>query len=464
MADIRQQIADGQLKPGDQLLSVGAMRDRYGVSHQTAAFAMAGLVREGVIRSLPRKGYFVAGRLDAPALGSAVGAHVAQPVFDAADKMSHMFSFRHRTTTLSLYVMDNLPEHVLAWRAALAAFERRNPLLRVTPIFPNEGGLSDVLQRRNVDIVHWPHDDLKHTYPDRWLPCDGLESAGMAAGDVLPIVNAIRDRDHGLVGAPMSLTTRYLYVNLDLYRRFRSGDVTLATPDAILDAALEFERSAAGPDEFGLWPDKLFEDLVLLEAVEMKPGGRFQLNADRLRQLIPRLAPLRRVGMPPPLSALNQIEQFRRKRALFCWQFSFNAPAFDLVPDLNWAALAPPSQQAASTEAYLTVLAIDRQTDFPEECRELVRYLCSEPVMAQLARPPALLPVRRGVLDRWSGSPRITRASVEEIARRFSAFWPVMDHAAWDRVDTCGYRFVDGSLSADALLEALQPPGEGIAG
>jgi hypothetical protein len=165
-----------------------------------------------------------------------------------------------------------------------------------------------------------------------------------------------------------------------------------------------------------------------------------------------------------PLAAFSQIEQFRRKRALFCWQFSFNAPSFKLVPDLNWTALAPPSQCAAPIEAYLTVLAIDRQTDFPDECRELVRYLCSEPVMAELDRVPALLPVRRRLLDRWNGSPHITRETVEEVARRFSAVWPVTDFAAWDRVDTCGYRFMNGTLNADALLEALQPLGEDIAG
>jgi hypothetical protein len=424
---------------------------------------MTALVREGVICSLPRKGYFVTARFDSPVPDLTAEAD-AQPVFDAADEMTHVFYSRRRKTTLSLYVMDSHPEHVLAWRAALTAFERQHPLLRVTPIFPNEGSPVEVLRRRTVDIVHAPHDVLRHDLPDRWMPITDLRTVGLAPDEALPIVNAIKDRDQYLVGAPLSLTTRYLYVNLDLYHRLYPGEVNLASPDAILDTALEFERSAAGPDEFGLWPDKLFEELVLLEAVEMEPEGRFRLNADRLQYLIPRLAQLRRIGLQSPLAAFSQIEQFRRKRALFCWQFSFNAPSLRLVPDLNWTALAPPSQCAAPIEAYLTVLAIDRQTDFPGECRELVRYLCSEPVMAELDRVPALLPVRRRVLDRWSGSPLITRETVEEVVRRFSALWPVMDCAAWDQVDTCGYRFMNGTLNAEALLAALQPEGAGTKG
>ena len=456
VADIRRQVVDGRLKPADRLLSVSALRTRYGVSHQTAAFAMAELVREGLIVSRPRRGYFVAAPAAAPVSNNAAGDLSAHPVFDAADKLTQVFYSRRRTITLSLYVMDTHPDHVLAWRAALADFEREHPRIQVVPIFPNEATLFDVLRRRTVDIVHWLHDELIHAFPGRWMPVDELRTVGLADEDVLPIVNAIRDRDHGLVGAPLSLTTRYLYVNLDLYRRWRPGDLEFADPDAILDAALEFERSAAEPGVFGLWPDKLFEELVLLEAVAMETGGRFRLDAGRLRQVMPRLAQLRRIGVQPPVMGLNQIEQFRRRRALFCWQFSFNAPSFNLVPDLNWTALAPPSRRAAPTEPFLTVLAVDRKTDFPDECRELVRYLCSEPVMDRLARSPVLLPARRRLLNRWTGDPRVPRRTVEETAHRFSPLWPVTDLAAWSLVDdVCGRRFIEGTLNADELLAAL---------
>ena len=108
------------------------------------------------------------------------------------------------------------------------------------------------------------------------------------------------------------------------------------------------------------------------------------------------------------------------------------------------------------------MLAIDRQTDFPDECRELVRYLCSEPAMEPLARPPVLLPARRRLLERWKGDHRVPRRAVEDVVRRFSALWPVTDLAAWDRVDTCGYRFIDGKLKSDELIAELsdltQPP------
>ena len=57
---------------------------------------------------------------------------------------------------------------------------------------------------------------------------------------------------------------------------------------------------------------------------------------------------------------------------------------------------------------------------------------------------------------------RVPRRAVEDVVRRFSALWPVTDLAAWDRVDTCGYRFIDGKLKSDELIAELsdltQPP------
>ena len=60
--DIRADIADGTLKPGDNI-SILETVERSGASHQTAAKALRLLETEGALRRYPGVGYYV---LDPP--------------------------------------------------------------------------------------------------------------------------------------------------------------------------------------------------------------------------------------------------------------------------------------------------------------------------------------------------------------------------------------------------------------
>jgi len=60
ISDVRAQVADGRLAPGDRLPSTRQLAKRWGVALATATKAMALLCQEGVLEARPRSGTFVA--------------------------------------------------------------------------------------------------------------------------------------------------------------------------------------------------------------------------------------------------------------------------------------------------------------------------------------------------------------------------------------------------------------------
>lgn len=57
----RKYIALGVLKPGDKMPSCREFAVEIGVNHKTVERAYSELVKEGLIESIPKKGYFVSG-------------------------------------------------------------------------------------------------------------------------------------------------------------------------------------------------------------------------------------------------------------------------------------------------------------------------------------------------------------------------------------------------------------------
>jgi len=59
VADIRHQISSGTLRPGDQLPTVAALRDTYGVSNTAIRNAMLTLRVQGLVEGHQGKGVYV---------------------------------------------------------------------------------------------------------------------------------------------------------------------------------------------------------------------------------------------------------------------------------------------------------------------------------------------------------------------------------------------------------------------
>jgi DNA-binding GntR family transcriptional regulator len=59
VADIKRQIAEGELKPGDQLPSLPVLTDHYGCSMGSVRNALKTLKAAGVLKSHQGIGYFV---------------------------------------------------------------------------------------------------------------------------------------------------------------------------------------------------------------------------------------------------------------------------------------------------------------------------------------------------------------------------------------------------------------------
>jgi GntR family transcriptional regulator len=64
MDDIRTQIGDGRLRPGDRLPSTPRLAAQYGVSPGTVRQAVSRLLEVGVLRGQPGLAVFVAGGPD----------------------------------------------------------------------------------------------------------------------------------------------------------------------------------------------------------------------------------------------------------------------------------------------------------------------------------------------------------------------------------------------------------------
>ena len=61
-AEVRAAIRAGEYRPGHQLPSARVLADQFGVARGTVGAAMDQLVREGLVESRPRTGWFVAER------------------------------------------------------------------------------------------------------------------------------------------------------------------------------------------------------------------------------------------------------------------------------------------------------------------------------------------------------------------------------------------------------------------
>ncbi|HTJ31685.1 MAG TPA: TetR/AcrR family transcriptional regulator C-terminal domain-containing protein [Dactylosporangium sp.] len=67
VADVRERIGDGRLRPGDRLPSTRDLAKRHGVALATATKALTLLQQQGVVVSKPRSGTVVAGSVAVPA-------------------------------------------------------------------------------------------------------------------------------------------------------------------------------------------------------------------------------------------------------------------------------------------------------------------------------------------------------------------------------------------------------------
>lgn len=56
---LRQQIASGELAPGRPVPSIRTLCERYGIARMTAAKAIHVLAGEGLVHSVPGRGWFV---------------------------------------------------------------------------------------------------------------------------------------------------------------------------------------------------------------------------------------------------------------------------------------------------------------------------------------------------------------------------------------------------------------------
>lgn len=59
VADVDERISSGELRPGDALDSESALTERFGVSRGTVRTALVKLAEDGLIESVPGKGWFV---------------------------------------------------------------------------------------------------------------------------------------------------------------------------------------------------------------------------------------------------------------------------------------------------------------------------------------------------------------------------------------------------------------------
>jgi GntR family transcriptional regulator len=61
-SQLRQQIEDGTLRPGEPTPSITTLAQEHGIARQTAAKALRLLETEGLVARIPGLGYYVAER------------------------------------------------------------------------------------------------------------------------------------------------------------------------------------------------------------------------------------------------------------------------------------------------------------------------------------------------------------------------------------------------------------------
>lgn len=446
---IRTDIQSGALSPFDRLRSEKDMAAEHGVGLSAVRRALQDLKAAGLVVTKPKSGVFVA---DPPRLSRAQAHNVGAGL--------NVFDIIHHTTcNLRFTVAAWHPNNRAAWERVCRDATQLHPHLTIHPCFPeterdySQACLeSDVFMAAILDpsLHDGTRGDIEWLDPSELdgLPLESRHVAAMTMGGKV-------------IGMPLSGTLLVGGINRarvtsDAERELRAA----RSWHEALPLLVSLGRPSSGQAGFNLQPTYTLNLYHYLSHV----GGSLVDAADR-RILL---------GRPDFRQALDALEALRPAIAkppadLACWRPSDCCAYFDLTYQFSrlpsMQNLAPWVFPLGETGTYLentNLAVISSATPYPEEARDFLRHLVSEPVQRALTALPGEHPVSTGIVDPFAAYPADWRQALREFQKRstvssemvpgYSAFIATI-------LMPLSGRFLRGELDAATLIRAVEERG-----
>lgn len=397
--DVVGQVAAGELKPGDRLASIKDLCAAYGFSQRVVCSAIEDLALQGIVVTRRRSGCYISDTAleravqvlqEEQAVPRRAGATIS------GGEMERFLVPRTEHKVVSIYISDSLPANVAFWRRMLNQYCTARPGVAVEPLFVGDGHLEEVLANRHVDLVQTTPVLLEHLGRDRFAPL-GLSMLGRSAEELLPLVAERVKKGPDILGAPFSVTLPYLFVNLELAEAAGIETTPPGSFSALLERVAAFRSGyAAGTSLQGLVSTGLMDLFMLAGALQYSGRRGLLFDAARARTCCQRLLD---AGVNAERAA-DVVEAFLEGRLLYMYHCSFDVVEILERARFPWAAQPRPLDRGGAMVGDLMVLAASRNTPYPQECLDLIKFLCSVEVQRAFGRQFGNLPAwREAALD-----------------------------------------------------------------
>jgi hypothetical protein len=368
-------LRNGELAPGDTLMSLNDMQETYGVSRYAAFAAMNELAERGFIVRKPRSGYCISA--EATELvkenNDVTKPHILNEEPFETEKFYSPLTHEH---PLCVYISEGFPEVLAPWEEVLTDFGRLNNC-KIKLLSLADGHIQEILSGQPVDIIYSANQVITELHREKQLSTAlNFKQLNLKEDDFIsPVKNFLQKRN--IPGIPFSVSFKYLYINLDLWEKL-SGQTSI--PNDLLEL---FKISLKS----GLYFDSDLTCLMqLIDAFHFDADGRAILDNDKTGEFLDLLSDVKTPDNSHDRGA-ESIRQFVKGKALFSIRGSYEMSKMRNKVNFNWTTIPLASPRNHYQEGFLLLLTIHRNSSKPQLCFDLLKYLLQDHIQTKLSRP-----------------------------------------------------------------------------
>ncbi|MBF0245050.1 MAG: winged helix-turn-helix transcriptional regulator [Planctomycetes bacterium] len=217
--DITLRIRLGELTPGDRILPVKALCNRYNISQPVVQRALKHLENRGLLRIERRSGVFITEKavelqgLHEETESKSAGKLPSPRVYGKETDLSVFMTPQSKSRTLTVYLLDFHGKVFDLWCEILKAESKRLGIGRLNILSCHDGHIEDLYDQQHIDLVQSTPGVLNALGPEKFVSFDSLEPVGLATEHLLDPVRKALDLEKTRPGVPFSLTLHLLFAN-----------------------------------------------------------------------------------------------------------------------------------------------------------------------------------------------------------------------------------------------------------
>ncbi|NQT93376.1 MAG: extracellular solute-binding protein [Lentisphaerae bacterium] len=389
---IREQVREGQLRPGDRVESINRLAELYGASRRAVVHALKTLEAEAILLARPGSGFYVeteaSDRLEEQAHAAAVPREGRPRSQTRSLRRYPEFLFPKPASAVpSVYVSELFGPSVRLWDSILSEYGEMKHAPRPRMFSCRDGHLEDLWGSERPDVVVTTPHMIDHLGREHFRDRPDLSVLDAADAVFPPAVRHFLEHD-SCPGIPFSITIPHLYVNEDLLEQTVPSQPDPTGVEDLLSFCGKNRDVLERVGVAGLALSSLLPFLFLEGGVRRMPGGSFVVDEGRTRACL--------AALPGAAAKLDWDPEslFLQGKSVFLYQGSFLVDQLREQAQFRWRVLPLPPTRGGWVECWLMVLAVRRDTSCPAEALSLAKYLLSDAVQRKLGRMGRNAPVR----------------------------------------------------------------------